>query len=127
MFDVHTQFVGTFLIMVWTKRGDYTGFENGLGGWTLIYEREVLTAGRALPTPLGRFDTDVEVTMGESQSFRVSITGIIDPILYTNGVGEGTVYASNDDLEIEEGRGCGPITCTNEDRIWNGAIYYQRA
>ena len=112
-------------IEVWTKSGDYAGFENSFDGWTLIYDREVLTSGKGLPTPLERFDTDVEVTMGESQSFRVTIPEGIDTIQYTNGENEGEVFVSNTDLEIEEGRGCGQISCTDVAKIWNGVIYYQ--
>ena len=112
---------GTGTVKVYTKDGDYVGFEGNQAAWTLIYEKSVSSSGAN--TDLGKLDLALLVPANTFKSFHVwTSLGI----RYTNGSGEGNVYSQNaGEIIFYEGKGAGgEFGRTYFPRVWNGIIEY---
>ncbi len=102
----------------------------GIDGWTVINTfHGVIGMGRNELTSLPDFDVPVVIHVGTKMGFYVT-TGLDDApgsIWCSMGSSIGSVYASNDDLEVAEGYSTesrnGDITWTYPRR-WNGSIRY---
>ena len=84
-------------VRVYTRGGNYVGFEQSTGGWTIIYSGLVDQLGVGQPTFLGRFLTNVVVPAGAYQSFYVVADGgLVDSV----GSREFTAFASDNCVQI---------------------------
>ena len=122
-FDIHI--LQETHVQVYTKTGNYVGFESDSTAWTLIHSEEMGNPeGDGNATPLSPFDGGaVEMLAGSTQSFYVLST---NPLEYTNGEGEGGVFREDAHLRIREGKGSPSFfsTSTFSPRIFNGNIEY---
>lgn len=122
-FDIHI--LQETHVQVYTKTGNYVGFESDSTAWTLIHSEEMGNPeGDGNATPLSPFEGGaVEMLAGSTQSFYVLST---NPLEYTNGEGEGGVFREDAHLRIREGKGSPSFfsTPTFSPRIFNGNIEY---
>jgi hypothetical protein len=114
---------GNWDIELYTKPGAYGGSETTPGDWTLLESITGLTsAGENVATAWDVSD----FTIGSgAHAFYVNVTS--GPGLnYTNGSAEGSLLASNADIEIFEGIG-NQANFGNQfrPRNWNGNIVYE--
>ena len=127
-FSVHTTNTGTQTVKVWTREGDdYASFITNSAAWTEIFNEQVNGLGRSEVTVLPKFNQKINIPAGGFQSFYVYVSG---GIRYTNGSGEGNVYAENaGELTFYEGKGSGGqfSSRTWSPRVWNGIIEYEMA
>lgn len=110
---------------VYTSTSDYTTVVTDSSQWTLAGSGNV-----ALPT--GSDDlvdvalaTPVSISAGTTLSFYVTFTdGFSCGVNYTNGTSQGSVFAADANLEIDEGYGnTYSFDGYFSPRIFNGAIY----
>lgn len=99
---VNTNTAGGGNIKVWHKTGTYSGFLNNAGAWEYVGQFSVSGLGPGQQTELPNFPTPISVASGNEHSFYVSSS--LD-LAYTNGSGEGNVFASNSHLTFYEGVG----------------------
>jgi len=113
-------------IEVWTREGTYTLFEKDISGWTRLVNMTLEGQGLDVPTilPYGSFDP-IAIRRDTRQAFYIRTTGPF--IRYSDGVSEGRVVSSNEDIILFEGAGKRKeITgATMSPRIWNGVIKYE--
>jgi hypothetical protein len=91
--------------------------------YKLIFGGNITSAGKGLATPLPPFTSPVLVTPGTPVTFYVTIANRYGANLwYSIGVGSGTTYASDENIDIIEGYASGyPWTGqVAYDRQWNG-------
>jgi MYXO-CTERM domain-containing protein len=112
---------------VWTSSSDYTTVYDDETQWTMQDSGTVAT-------PTGFDDlvdisltTGVTLASGTTTSFYVTVTDApYCSLNYTNGSSQGAAYASDANLEIDEGYGMAyPFVGYFSPRIFNGGIYYQ--
>ena len=119
-FDIHTLNTGVGAVQVYTRQGDYTGYESSSGGWELIYDRSIDQQGRNTLTQLGSLSTPIKILRGSFQSFYIWAER---KLVYNIGTSEGSVYASDDSLVFFEGIGVtNPFGTRSSPRVWNGAL-----
>lgn len=127
-FSVHTSNTGFQTVKVWTREGDdYASFTTNSAAWTEIFNQQVNGLGRSQVTQLPKFNQKINVQAGTYRCFYVTVSG---GIRYTNGSGEGNVYANNaGELTFYEGKGSGGqfSSSTWSPRVWNGIIEYEMA
>ena len=120
--DAHLTTTGTTTAKVFTKLGEYAGSETNAADWTLIQTATVTGQGGGTLTSLPLLDNPIVVPAGTTQSFYVQSDGGIQ---YTNGSSEGSVYASDENIDFLEGIGkSGEFGSTFRPRIWNGRVVY---
>lgn len=112
---------------VYTRTGTFVGNTGSSAGWTLVSSTSVTSAGADNPTFVDV--SDFVIPGGnETTGFYVFLSDYPNAsMLYTNGVGVGTVVASNSDLQILDGVGTSDILFPGfvfTPRTWNGTIYY---
>ena len=115
-------------VEMYTKHGTFVGSENDCEAWTLFANVTVIGAGMGRPTsvPIGSF-SPVLIMANYVQAFYLTLTTSTS-MRYTPGVGTGTRLAYDQNLAIFEGVGKAyPCGGTFWNRIWNGAVYYERA
>jgi len=126
-FDVNVDPVGPMDIDVYivTGGGPFAGNETNPLAWTLIGTATgVLSNGTDVPTPVPLV-IDVPIPPGATQGFYVTVTGGLTSMNYTNGTTQGALFASNTDLEFQEGIGnAWPFGGFFTPRVWNGNIHY---
>lgn len=90
--------------------------------YKLVYGGDITGAGKGLVTPLPSFTSPVLVTPGTPVTFYVTVANTDGANLwYDVGVGSGTTYASDDNINIIEGFASGyPWRGYALDRKWNG-------
>jgi hypothetical protein len=122
---------GTGDIKIETRPGPGRVVDLDDDGWIVINSfHEVIGQGRNKLTPLPDFDVPVVIPAGTKLAFYVTTSRNNAPgsIWCSVGSSLGSVYASNDDLEVVEGYAAeshnnGLITWKHPRR-WNGAIHY---
>jgi hypothetical protein len=106
-FDVHAGNGGKpFNAKVYTREGDYSGYDKDASAWTLIQEVFDLTSlGKGNLTPLPPLSSgSVVLRAGSTHSFYDTL--ITPTTKYTNGVVEGAKHSSsNNDIVFFEGLG----------------------
>ncbi|KAL7531757.1 hypothetical protein ACHAWF_003898 [Thalassiosira exigua] len=113
-------------VSLYTKAGEYRGFDKDLSGWTMLCRVSVLGRGLGYPTfiPEGAFDP-VQVRRGHRQAFYVTAEG---PYLRAaGGTEEGSPSTWNPEIVIYEGAGKKyPVEGgTIAPRAWNGVLKYR--
>lgn len=126
-FDVHAMNTGAKLnAKVYTKEGDYTGYDTDPAAWTILQEvSDVTSLGEGTLTPLPPLSSgSIILKAGSTHSFYVTLTTAT--MKYTNGVKEGLKHSSsNNDIHFFEGLGKKfPFGTAYAPRIWNGKISY---
>lgn len=108
-FDIHCNTGGvTATVQVFVKEGTYQGFEANSGAWTLIQEVEVANQGSGEFTTLPALGNPIALASGAELSFYIR-RAEPDGLKYTNGSGEGNVFASDDNLRFLEGNGVAEV------------------
>ncbi|RFN59901.1 HYR domain-containing protein [Marixanthomonas ophiurae] len=122
-FDVNLDTGITDDVEVYYKSGTWVGFEEDAAAWTLIGTANVTSAGDGLPTPLN-LSLGQTIAAGDTGAFYVTTTS--GGMNYTNGTANGTVFASDDNIEFLEGSGKSyPFGVSTFDaRVFNGNIIY---
>ena len=123
-FDVNLDTGITDDIEVYYKSGSWEGFEEDPSAWTLLATANVTSAGDGVPTPLN-LTLGQTIAAGETGAFYVTTTA--GGINYTNGSANGTVFASDANIEFLEGSGKSyPFgSSTFDARVFNGNIIYE--
>jgi hypothetical protein len=90
--------------------------------YTLIFGGSITGAGKGLATPLPSFTSPVLVTPGTPVTFYVTVANHDGANMwYDVGVGTGTTYASDENINIIEGYSSGyPWRAYALNRRWNG-------
>ena len=111
-----------------TGGGTFVGNETNTAAWTLIASVPVTSlatsaAAPGTPTPIPA-GFCVAIPAGSTQGFYVTMT-TTTLINYTNGTTQGAVYASDANIQFQEGIGLAyPFGGSFSPRVWNGNIYY---
>jgi len=124
--DIHTHLVGELPVNVYFRKGAYKNYERRPGAWSLILETSVLGMGKGKPTPLPKFASSITVQVGESISLYVASGDNTLSLLSTLSSSNDNGIIEDSNLLIVEGSGKGrsAFTSTMNNRIWNGALYY---
>mmetsp|Transcript_4764 Transcript_4764/g.6891 ORF Transcript_4764/g.6891 Transcript_4764/m.6891 type:complete len:1246 (-) Transcript_4764:33-3770(-) len=121
-FDIHTYSTSQIEVYIYTKEGEYTGFEQDSSAWTQICSTRVQGEGSPNPTHISAEAIDsVSIGVGQNQSFYITLSE--SKIRYTNGI------PATDDGIIQIINSSGNKYLFGIDypnRIWNGNIYYSR-
>lgn len=90
--------------------------------YKLIYGGDITGNGKGVATPLPAFTSPVLVSPGSPVTFYVTVAKHDGAnVWYSNGVGSGTTYASDDNINLIEGYASGyPWKAHALDRQWNG-------
>ena len=112
-----------------TGGGSLVGNASNAGAWTLLGTGTAVSNGPGVASVLN-LALNVLVPSGTTQGFYVRVT--VDTgglMLYTNGNGQGSLMATNSDLNILEGTGqCSsnstPFPNPITPRRWNGTVHY---
>jgi hypothetical protein len=90
--------------------------------YALIFGSNITGNGKGLATPLPSFTSPVLISPGQHITFYVTVANTDGANLwYTLGVGSGTTYASDSNINIIEGYASGfPWKGFALDRRWNG-------
>ncbi len=90
--------------------------------YKLIFRGDITGTGKGLVTSLPSFTSPVLVTPGTPVTFYVTIANVYGTNMwYSVGVGSGTTYASDPNIDIIEGYASGyPWRGYALDRQWNG-------
>ena len=122
-FDINTMFRIVGEVKVYTKSGDYSGYESVGIGWNLIYDNASLQMkGRGKPTELDGV-MPVNISRGQYQSFYVWSQ---EKLVYKRGTQEGAPYVSDDNMIVYEGIGLNGFFGVRRfsPRVWSGTIHY---
>ena len=113
---------GDWDLEIYTRNGTYVGNETNSAAWTLHDSISGLSSS-GLGTPTAWDIQDLSLDLG-AQAFYVRVSNGT-AMRYTNGTTEGSVFASNADLEILEGTGnAGLFGPQFRPRVWNGSLVY---
>jgi subtilisin-like proprotein convertase family protein len=124
-FDAHVTGSTTGTMDVWWKAG--TGYNSTTANtdWTFhetVAITGVSTTGSPTPVPLA-----APILLSAGQTYSIYMLSSIG-MRYTNGSTVGTIFASDANMEVTEGYGCGSaFSCSFVPRVWNGTIYYQES
>ena len=123
-FDINTMFRVVGEVKVYTRSGDYIGYESDSDGWDLIYDNTSLQMnGRGRPTKLDDVMA-VNLSRGQYQSFYVWSD---EKLVYKRGTQDGAPYVSDDNLVIYEGIGLPGLFSSMRrfsPRVWSGSVHY---
>ncbi len=124
-FDIH--FTGTATFEVWTLNttGTYLGNESSNANWTLQGTApNLVSLGMNTPTPMG-LNLNIPIPAGVTQSVYITVTAAGGgTVWYNAGLTQGTLHASNSDLEVYVGNAGSYFNATIVGRGWNGTVYY---
>lgn len=115
-------------VMVYYKAGSYSGYELQSNAWTLVGSAYVVYTGNLTSLPI---HINVPIPANTTYSFYVTYNSST-ALKYTDGSSEGSVYASNSDLEFLQGIGLsypfagGSTSNLFRPRIFNGRIFYSK-
>lgn len=99
-------------------------------GWALVNSFPgVVGQGKNNATPLPAFDVPLVIPAGSKQAFYITTTAAqTNPHMwYSMGTSEGSMFASNNDMEVLEGHAVGTVngwTGWTTPRKWNGVVHY---
>ena len=118
-------------VMVYTKLGDYIGYENTPSEWTLISEATVETARLGLGTliPTNKF-TSVFMEPNQLRAFYVTLTSMQLMYSEANEINIGDVASQDSHFEVHVGGGLMEFPFSNylfEPRVFNGVFHYDIA
>ncbi len=121
--EIHT-YATTFLdVEVWTRLGTFQGNENERSRWDLIKSERVLGRGAGKGTRIRI--PNVEIRAQKTRSFYITAANG-GSLAYSKGSAVGTVYVSNEDLQIMEGVSKAyQFGTTFLNRRWNGVLRYE--
>lgn len=121
-FDINTMFRIVGEVKVYTRSGDYSGYESDSEGWNLIYDNASLQMnGRGKPTELDDVMA-VSLSNGQYQSFYVWAE---EKLVYKRGTMEGRPFVSDENMIIYEGIGLpGLLLRRFSPRVWSGTVHY---
>ena len=106
---------------VFTKTGNYSGFEEAASQWTLLHTQTV--ERQDLFFDLEPFSEPLRVPAGSFQAFYVRLDG--SDLQSTQECCEGDLYVENSDLAIFTGNAVnGRFGNSFDGFVWNGAIQY---
>jgi hypothetical protein len=111
--------VGFDNFQIYTKTGDYVGFETNPAAWNLVFSTSAAPENDTIT-----FQANLSLFMNtnEVRSFYISSSNGID---YFNGTSEGAIFSQNSDLELFEGKGVGSLFDSNfSPRVFSGIIHY---
>jgi hypothetical protein len=116
--------IGAHTMEVYHRAGSHVGFENANTGWTLIGSAAVNSIAQEAPTAVG-VNVNVQIQAGQTHTFYVTTTGSSNR--YINGTTVGSVFVSNQDLQVLEGVGKSyPFASTFTTRNFSGTIHYEQ-
>lgn len=124
-FDINMD-VGEYPVQVYYRPGiaDYRYDDS----YRLAFGSNITGVGKGLVTPLPNLASSVTVFPGEPMTFYVTVASedtTAANLWYDDGVGAGTIYASDDNINLIEGYASGyPWRAFALDRRWNGVVYY---
>ena len=120
-FDINMD-VGEYPVQVYYRPGiaDYVYDDS----YRLAFGSNITGVGKGLVTPLPNLASSVTVFPGEPMTFYVTVASedtSAANLWYDDGVGAGTIYASDDNINLIEGYASGyPWRAYALDRRWNG-------
>lgn len=98
-FDVMSKKDSKTEVLVYTRTGDFGGYEETDSGWELILEKTIEMEKGELSN-LGALDQEVKIPAGSKQSFYVwSKKGM----MYSKGNNQGAAFGRDGSLVINEG------------------------
>lgn len=113
------------LVQVYTRRGNYSGFQSSDAGWDLVFDKSILLNGIDQVTEL-RFSSKVIMASGQFQSFYVYSPSDIQ--YRSEAVREGDLVKSDDSFRFFAGIaiafgkfGAGQVY---SPRVYSGIISY---
>ena len=104
-FDFFTGAALTEVVQVYTRPGEFRGFEGSINGWQRVYNKSIAQLGRDVPTSLGEFDSEVVIPANSVQSFLVYTP---NKVMYKGGTtdnSEGDLFSTDGTVEFYEGIG----------------------
>jgi len=109
--------------MVYTRTGDYIGYEQDESGWELIFQKR-LNMKQSEIANLGPLDREVTIPAGSKQAFYVFCAA---GIMHTMGDTEGSAFDSDGSIVISEGVSTGKSfqKLTRNARYSGGIRYYE--
>jgi len=109
--------------VIYTKTGDYVGFETNPGAWSTVSNTNATPINDTITLSA---DLSLFMNTNETRSFYIrSVTNGMD---YQDGTAEGSIYSQTAELEFYEGKGIGgEFGSTNSPRIFSGIIHYCQA
>ncbi len=87
-------------VQVFTRSGDYIGYDTNGDGWDLIYDN-MLVSNSPQYTTLVEFETPVIIEANATQSFYIHAENYL---LFDEGAREGALFSNNTELKLYEGR-----------------------
>ena len=122
---IHTSRAERVVVEVWTKRGTLQGFESDATAWDRLQSSEIQGLGRGKESYLEI--NPLRLPAKKKRAFYITVAVGVG-LRYTNGIGVGSVYASNSDVAVIEGVGkTHPFGRTYPSRQWNGVLHYYLA
>lgn len=106
--------------VIYTKTGDYVGFETNPGAWSIVSNTNATPINDTITLSA---DLSLFMNTNETRSFYIrSVTNSID---YLDGTMEGAIYSQNAELEFYEGKGVtGEFGSNFTPRIFSGIVHY---
>lgn len=129
--EIHTDFSGGAVsVMLYTKDGNFIGFENEPSAWRKIVDLQVIGNGEGRGTllPLDSFSS---INMQPNETKAIYVTLTTADLRYTKtSTPVGTAIAENEYLSINAGIGLAdypfaPASLIYTPRIFNGAVYVE--
>ncbi len=113
-------------IEIYYRESSYSGHDSDPSTWKLAGSANNV-AVQALPAQTHLpIDLDITIPAGETYAFYITENSINTSYFkYKNGTTEGALYASNDQIELYEGRGKSyPFGTSFPSRVFIGTIYH---
>ncbi|MBK9283440.1 MAG: T9SS type A sorting domain-containing protein [Sphingobacteriaceae bacterium] len=122
--DMHFNSNVTTTVEIWYRYGSFVSYELSPAGWTLALSTTVIPNGSGTLTTIpGTFA--IPVGSGQTAGIYVTSNGGAG-VNYSNGVGLGNLFASNNDIQLFEGRGGNYFNVTSTPRVFNGILKYSK-
>ena len=131
--NINSYTQGSCQFQVFTKMGDFVGFEENASAWTEVPLQNSGNAactnwsGQTQETELPAFNTPVTIKAGQYQSFFVRrLSGYV---IYKKEGSVGSITVENDDLTIYTGKRAGNLFSgvSSDPTKWNGRLAYGMA
>lgn len=104
-------------VKVYTRPGNYSGYEVDSNGWDLVFDDQVDFLGQELPTTIL---VDVTIPFESSQAFFVWSPD--QKILFNLGSEEGALYSSNTYIDFYEGVSLIDIFSNDTDDVYSPRV-----
>lgn len=112
-------------VAIYYKEGSYNGFQTQPNAWNLIgTASNIIPQGPGIAVPLP-IPVNLIVNSGQTISFYIVVIDGLD-VEYSDGIQEGAIFASDENITVMEGIGTGNIFGGSfySPRRWNGIIHY---